>query len=148
MSIEVARNSAYAHLGEAWLRYQSARILQRHLQYGQHCRLDLETLLAAVAGTSASRNLNNRVSNSAFDKQPSTLSTSVRVSKLAINRNVLGPLRFDLNQRPYVLAPDGAATDVDRERRSVTRPRLRFPVAVHEMTSSVNLIVYPTLRGF
>jgi hypothetical protein len=85
---------------------------------------------------------------SAFDKQPSTLSTSVRVSKLAINRNVLGPPRFDLNQRPYVLAPDGAATDVDRERRSVTRPRLRFPVAVHEMTSSVNLIVYPTLRGF
>ena len=91
MSIEVARNSAYAHLGEAWLRYQSARIIQRHLQYGQHCRLDLETLLAAVAGTSASRNLNNRVSNSAFDKQPSTLSTSVRVSKLAINGNLLGP---------------------------------------------------------
>src|ERR1700730_3876584 len=90
MSIEVARNSAYAHLGEAWLRYQSARIIQRHLLYAQHCRLDLETLLAAVAGTSASRNLNNRVSNSTFDKQPSTLSTSVRVSKLAINGNLLG----------------------------------------------------------
>jgi hypothetical protein len=57
MSIEAARNSAYAHLGEAWLRYQSARILQRHLQYGQHCRLDLETLLAAAAGTIAASQL-------------------------------------------------------------------------------------------
>jgi len=32
---------------------------------------------------------------SAFDKQPSTLSTSVRVSKLAINGNLLGPPEFD-----------------------------------------------------
>jgi hypothetical protein len=66
MYIEVAQNSACAHLGEAWLRYQSARILQRHLQYGQHCRLDLETLLAAAAGTIVPRNLNNRVSNQRF----------------------------------------------------------------------------------
>jgi len=65
MSIEVARNNAYAHLGEAWLRYQSARILQRHLQYGQHCRLDLDALLAA-AGTMASRHLNRRVANECF----------------------------------------------------------------------------------
>jgi hypothetical protein len=63
MSIEVARNNAYAHLGEAWLRHQSARILQRHLQYGQHCRLDLDALLAAAAGTMASRLLNKRVAN-------------------------------------------------------------------------------------
>src|ERR1700730_7900680 len=122
MSIEVARNSAYAHLGEAWLRYQSARIIQRHLQYGQHCRLDLETLLAAVAGTSASRNLNNRVSNSAFDKQPSTLSTSVRVSKLAINGNLLGPPGFDLDQRPYVLAA-GAQQLTSTARDEVSRDR-------------------------
>jgi len=66
MSIEVARNNAYAHLGEAWFRHQSTRILQRHLQYGQHCRLDLERLLAAAAGVSASRNLNNRTSNERF----------------------------------------------------------------------------------
>ena len=63
MSIEVARNDAYAHLGEAWLRHQSARILQRHLQYGQHCRLDLDALLAAAAGTMASRHLNKGVAN-------------------------------------------------------------------------------------
>jgi hypothetical protein len=122
MSIEVARNSAYAHLGEAWLRYQSARILQRHLQYGQHCRLDLETLLAAVAGTSASRNLITGCRMSAFDKQPSTLSTVVRVSKLAINGNLLGPPGFDLDQRPYVLAADAqqltstARDEVSRDR--------------------------------
>jgi hypothetical protein len=122
MSIEVARNSAYAHLGEAWLRYQSARILKRHLQYGQHCRLDLETLLAAAAGTIASRNLNNRVSNERFDKQPSTLSTSVRVSKLAINGNLLGPPGFDLDQRSNVLAADAqqltstARDEVSRDR--------------------------------
>ena len=79
---------------------------------------------------------------SAFDKEPLTLSTSVRVSKLAINGNLLGPPGFDLDQRAYVLAADRAATDVDRKRRSVTRPRLRFPVAAHEMTSSVNLTVY------
>jgi hypothetical protein len=36
MSIDVTRNSAYAHLGEAWLRYQWARIFQRHLQLGAH----------------------------------------------------------------------------------------------------------------
>jgi hypothetical protein len=71
MSIDVARNSAYAHLGEAWLRYQSARIIQRHLQYGQHCRLDLDTLLAAAAGTIASRNLSNRASNKRF--RPATI---------------------------------------------------------------------------
>ena len=66
MSIDVARNSAYAHLGEAWLHYQSARILQRHLQFGQRGRLDLDALLAGAAGTIASRNLNNRVSNERF----------------------------------------------------------------------------------
>jgi hypothetical protein len=90
MSTEVARNNAYAHLGEAWFRHQSARILQRHLQYGQHCRLDLDALLAAAAGTMASRHLNMRVANECFGKQPSMLSTSVRVSRLAINGNLLG----------------------------------------------------------
>jgi hypothetical protein len=66
MSIEVARNNAYAHLGEEWFRHQSARILQRHLQYGQHCQLDLDALLAAAAGTMASRHLNKRVANEWF----------------------------------------------------------------------------------
>jgi hypothetical protein len=53
MSIEVARNNAYAHLGEAWLRYQRARILQRHRQFGQRCRLDPAGLLAGAAGRMA-----------------------------------------------------------------------------------------------
>ena len=122
MSIEVARNSAYAHLGEAWLRYQSARIIQRHLQYGQHCRLDLETLLTAAAGSSASRNLNNRVSNERFRQATIDAIDFCSSLELAINRNVLGPLRFDLNQRPYVLAPDAqqltltARDEVSRDR--------------------------------
>jgi len=49
MFIDVTRNSAYAHLGDAWLRYQSARILQRHLQFGLRGRLDVDALLAPAA---------------------------------------------------------------------------------------------------
>jgi len=106
MSIEAARNSAYAHLGEAWLRYQSARILQRHLQYGQHCRLDLETLLAAAAGTIASRNLNNRASNERF--RQGTIDAIDFCSSLETcdQRQLVGPPGFDLDQRAYVLAAD------------------------------------------
>jgi hypothetical protein len=34
---------------EIWLRHQSARIRQRHLQLGQHWRLDLDAVLGAAA---------------------------------------------------------------------------------------------------
>jgi len=122
MSIEAARNSAYAHLGEAWLRYQSARILQRHLQYGQHCRLDLETLLAAAAGTIASRNLNNRASNERF--RQGTIDAIDFCSSLETcdQRQVVGAPGFDLDQRAYVLAADAqqltstARDEVSRDR--------------------------------
>jgi hypothetical protein len=49
MSLDLARNDSYAHLDDSWLRHQSARICQRHLQFGRHCRLDLDALLVAAA---------------------------------------------------------------------------------------------------
>ena len=51
-------NVAYADLGQAWFRYQTARLRQRHLQFGQHLRLDVEALLARLAGvTRAARRI-------------------------------------------------------------------------------------------
>lgn len=35
--------------GAAWLRDHTARIQQRHLQFGRHCRLDIDSLLARAA---------------------------------------------------------------------------------------------------
>jgi hypothetical protein len=39
----------FAGQADAWLRQQRARIEQRHLQSGQHCRLDLAGLLQRIA---------------------------------------------------------------------------------------------------
>ena len=49
LSIDVIQTCAYADLGEAWVRYQSARIEQRYLQLGRHFRLDLNALLRRLA---------------------------------------------------------------------------------------------------
>lgn len=49
LSIDVIPTCAYADLGEAWVRYQSARIEQRNLQLGRHFRLDLNALLRRLA---------------------------------------------------------------------------------------------------
>ncbi|HSW04116.1 hypothetical protein [Aquabacterium sp.] len=49
MPMNLSRTDAYADLGDAWLRYQSARLHQRHLQFGQHCRLDADALLGRAA---------------------------------------------------------------------------------------------------
>ena len=49
MSTEPNRLSSYADLGETWLRNQKARILQRHLQFGRHFRLDVDSLLSRAA---------------------------------------------------------------------------------------------------
>lgn len=46
MSTDPCRNTEYEDLGETWRCHQTARILQRHQQFGQHCRLDLDALLA------------------------------------------------------------------------------------------------------
>ena len=51
MSIVAARLSAYADLGDAWLCDQTARLRQRHLQFGWHFRLDLDALLERAART-------------------------------------------------------------------------------------------------
>ena len=49
MSTNALRNAKYKDLGETWHSHQAARIVQRHMQFGQHCRLDLDTLLAGIA---------------------------------------------------------------------------------------------------
>jgi hypothetical protein len=49
MSTNTLRNAQYKDLGETWYRHQAARIVQRHIQFGQHSRLDVDTLLAGVA---------------------------------------------------------------------------------------------------
>ena len=51
MSTNTFRDTKYEDLGETWRCHQIARILQRHQQFGQHCRLDLDALLAGVART-------------------------------------------------------------------------------------------------
>ena len=51
MNTSTFRNAKYEALGETWCRHQAARILSRHLQFGKHCRLDLDTLLAGIART-------------------------------------------------------------------------------------------------
>jgi hypothetical protein len=53
MSTNALPNAKYKDLGETWYCYQAARIVQRHMQFGQHCRLDLEDLLTKCAGSSA-----------------------------------------------------------------------------------------------
>jgi bifunctional pyridoxal-dependent enzyme with beta-cystathionase and maltose regulon repressor activities len=49
MSMNTTTTPAYADLGSAWLKYQTARIQQRHLQFGRHFRLDLDALLRRLA---------------------------------------------------------------------------------------------------
>ena len=49
MSIETFRNAQYKDLGATWYSHQAARIVQRHIQFGRHCRLDLDALLAGIA---------------------------------------------------------------------------------------------------
>jgi hypothetical protein len=66
MSLDLARNDSYAHPDDAWVRHQSARVYQRHLQFGQHWRLDLEVLLVAAAH---------------MLPRPSALATSYQASK-------------------------------------------------------------------
>ena len=49
MSNEPLRNAQYKDLGETWYSHQAARIVQRHIQFGRHCRLDLDALVAGIA---------------------------------------------------------------------------------------------------
>jgi hypothetical protein len=49
MSTNALQNAQYKDLGETWYSHQAARIVQRHIQFGRHCRLDLDTLLAGIA---------------------------------------------------------------------------------------------------
>jgi hypothetical protein len=49
MSTDALRNAKYKDLGETWYSHQAARIVQRHIQFGRHCRLDLDCLLAGMA---------------------------------------------------------------------------------------------------
>jgi hypothetical protein len=49
MSPTTLRNTAREDLGETWYRHQVARIVQRHLQFGRHCRLDVDALVNGIA---------------------------------------------------------------------------------------------------
>ncbi|WP_063925992.1 hypothetical protein [Cupriavidus sp. IDO] len=49
MPINELQSDAYADLGDIWLRDQSARLRQKHLQFGRHYRMDVEALLARNA---------------------------------------------------------------------------------------------------
>ena len=52
MSIDLKQAHSYVDLGSTWLRDHTARIQQRHLQFGRHCKLDLGSLLARAASLS------------------------------------------------------------------------------------------------
>jgi hypothetical protein len=51
MSIRLTRPGAYTDLGDSWLRDQLARLTQKHLQFGGHCRIDADALVARLACT-------------------------------------------------------------------------------------------------
>ena len=49
MFSQITQHQAFVDLGDAWLRAQTDRVLQRHLQFGQHRRIDLDSLLSRTA---------------------------------------------------------------------------------------------------
>jgi hypothetical protein len=49
MSANLKQMHSHADLGNAWLRDHTARIQQRHLQFGRHLRLDVDSLLSRAA---------------------------------------------------------------------------------------------------
>jgi len=49
MSIDMTQMAAFSDLGELWFRDQLARLAQKHLQVGQHRRMDTEGMLARLA---------------------------------------------------------------------------------------------------
>lgn len=51
MSIHLTQPDAYADLGDVWLRGQLARLSQKDVQFGKHCRIDADALLARLACT-------------------------------------------------------------------------------------------------
>ncbi|MCJ0762649.1 hypothetical protein [Variovorax terrae] len=51
MSIHLTQPSAYADLGDIWLRDQLARLTQKSAQFGGHYRIDADALLARLAQT-------------------------------------------------------------------------------------------------
>jgi len=61
MAIETLRNARYKDLGETWYSHQAVRIVQRHIQFGRHCRLDLDALVAGIARRI--RGTNDRAAN-------------------------------------------------------------------------------------
>ena len=87
MPIETLGNAQYKDLGETWYSHQAARIVQRHIQFGRHCRLDLDALLAGTARRIRGTNLDSawalRATDSAADpfavlRSPDSLVASLR----------------------------------------------------------------------
>src|SRR5947209_3911895 len=52
---DVISPPSYTDLGDAWVRYQSARVQQTHVQLGRHFRLDLNGLLHGLATAARAR---------------------------------------------------------------------------------------------
>lgn len=49
MSLNAIPINAYADLGDAWVRYQTARIHQKYLQFGLHFHLDIDALMVRAS---------------------------------------------------------------------------------------------------
>jgi hypothetical protein len=63
MSIRLTQPSAYADLGDAWLRDQIARLTQKHAQFAEHYRIDADALLARWAHAARAARAAARVSS-------------------------------------------------------------------------------------
>jgi len=77
MSIRLTQPGAYADLGDVWLRDQSARLSQKYLQYGGHCRIDVDALLARLARTA-------RAAKAAAAPSATKISTEDRIRRATI----------------------------------------------------------------
>jgi hypothetical protein len=86
LSIDVIPTHAYADLGDEWVRYQSARIQQRHLQVGRHFRLDLTGILRRLAISTRATRLNEALQprrlTSADDRRPVVSEAIVRSAQV------------------------------------------------------------------
>jgi hypothetical protein len=86
MSIKTTPPEAYADLGDVWLRDQTARLLQKHVQFGRHFRLDVDLLLAGRARAArAARAHANYVSRTRPGMSEGTARSSSPTNRALVN---------------------------------------------------------------
>jgi hypothetical protein len=71
----------YKDLGETWHSHRAARIIQRHIQFGRHCRLDLDTLLAGIARRIRHANVESAANNTDSVGSPSLAQAGDHISQ-------------------------------------------------------------------